>query len=142
MAELSKEQIAAEEKLMQGIPRFNIGAFVLPPIWGPAHGIWASIIFYPLWLVADNSFYAAWTERTPLAIGLAVGIFVVLVAITSAFSILGQPLAARRAAALGKTKQEYLKTQRIWAVVCVIIGIAALAAATYYNFEIRPFMKE
>ena len=72
MAELTKEQIACEEKFLEGIPRWNIGALFLPPIWGPAHGFWATILFYPLWLVADNLFYAAYSERTSLAIAFAV----------------------------------------------------------------------
>lgn len=142
VAELSDKQIAEEKKFLEGIPRFNIGAFFMPPIWGPAHGIWAAIIFYPLWLVADNSFYAAWTERTPLSIALAAIIFVVTVAITVAFSLIGQPLAAHRAAAKGKTKEEYLKTQRIWAVVSIAIGLVAIGFATYYNLVIRPTMGE
>ena len=68
MTELTDEQIAREEKFLEGIPRLNIGALFLPPIWGPAHGMWAAILFYPIWLFADNAFYAAWTERTPLAL--------------------------------------------------------------------------
>lgn len=142
MAELTDEQIAEEEKFLKGIPRFNIGAFFMPPIWGPAHGIWASIIFYPLWLIADNTFYAAFSQRTAMSIAVAIFVFVVTVALTVAFSIVGQPIAAHRAAAKGKTKEEYLKTQRIWAVVCVVIGLAAIAAATYYNLAIRPTMGE
>ena len=98
MAELTKEQIACEEKFLEGIPRWNIGALFLPPIWGPAHGFWATILFYPLWLVADNLFYAAYSERTPLAIAFAVIIGVVLFAVTLLFSRLSQPFAAHGAA--------------------------------------------
>ena len=142
MAELTDKQIAAEKKFLKGIPRFNIGAFLLPPIWGPAHGIWASIIFYPIWLVADNTFYAAWSQRTPLAIGIAAVVLVILVGLTVAFSLIGQPLAAHRAAANGKSKEEYLKTQRIWAIVCAVVGVAMIGLATYYNLVIRPTMGE
>ena len=42
MTELTDEQIAREEKFLEGIPRLNIGALFLPPIWGPAHGMWAA----------------------------------------------------------------------------------------------------
>lgn len=142
MAELTDEQIEQEQKFLKGIPRFNVGAFFMPPIWGPAHGIWASIIFYPLWLVADNAFYAAFTQQTPLAIVLAAIIFVLLAGLTTAFAIVGQPIAAHRAAGKGKSKEDYLKAQRIWAVACIGVGVIALAAATYYNLEIRPTMGE
>ena len=53
---------------MDGLPRVNLGALLMAPVWGPAHGIWASILFYPAWLVADNAFYAAASEPTPLTL--------------------------------------------------------------------------
>lgn len=140
MAELTDEQIKAEEKFMKGIPRFNVGAFFMPAIWGPAHGIWAAIVFYPLWLVADNTFYAAFSQRTALSIAIAAIVFVVMVGITVAFALIGQPIAAHRAASRGKTKEEYLASQRVWTVVCIVIGLIAIAAATYYNLVIRPTM--
>lgn len=137
-AELTDEQIAREEEFLKGIPRINVGALFLPPIWGPAHGMWLTILFYPLWLFADNMFYAAFTERTPLALVLAAVVFAILLAVTVAFGILGQPYAAHRAAEQGKGKEEYLKRERVWAVACVVAGLAMIAAATYYNLAIRP----
>ena len=56
---ITEEQYAAEERLLQGVPRVNIGALFMPPIWGAAHGMWATIIFYPLWIVADTCFVNA-----------------------------------------------------------------------------------
>lgn len=138
VAELTDEDIAREEEFLQGIPRVNIGALFLPPIWGPAHGLWASILFYPIWLLADNMFYAAWVEQTPLAIVLAVVVGALLIAGTVAFALIGQPIAAHRAAARGIEKSVYLRRQRIWAVVCVVVGLAMIALATYYNLVIRP----
>lgn len=123
---------------MQGVPPVNVAAFLLPPIWGPAHGIWASIAFYPLWIFADNMFYLAYSQRTPLAITLGLLVFVSLALITLIFARLSQPLALHRALDRGISKETYLKRQRIWMIVCIIIGVIALAAATYYNIVIRP----
>ncbi len=131
-------RLKEERKFLEGIPRFNIGAFFLPPVWGPIHGFWVSIIFYPLWLVADNCFVAAVATPTPLTVSLGVAVFVVLVALTVAFSIVSQPIAWHRAAQKGVTKEEYLRRQRMWAVVCVILGCIMLAAATYYNLVFNP----
>lgn len=136
--ELTDEQIAREEEFLSGIPLLNIGAFFLPPIWGPAHGMWATILFYPIWLFADNMFYAAYAERSLLAIVVAVVVGLVLAVLTLVFARLGQPFAAHRAASRGMDKEEYLKRERIWAVVCVVVGCIMLAAATYYNLAIRP----
>lgn len=138
VTELSDERIAHEQQFMGGIPRLNIGALFLPAIWGPAHGMWAAILFYPVWLFADNMIYAAFTERTPMAIILAVIVLVTLAALTVAFAVLGQPLAAHRAASRGVEKERYLRHQRIWGIVGVVVGCMMLAAATYYNLIIRP----
>ena len=138
MTELTDEQIAAEEKFLQGIPRWNIGALLLPPIWGPAHGFWVTILFYPLWLFADNSFYAAYAERSPLAIALAVVVGVVLVGVTVLFARLSQPYAAHRAVDRGVSKETYVRRERVWAVVCVVVGFAMIALATWYNLSVRP----
>lgn len=135
---LTDEQVAREKEFLKGLPRLNIAALFLPPVWGPAHGFWAAILFYPIWLFADNTFYAAWTERSPLAIVVAAVVFVSLTAGTVAFSLIGQPLAAHRAAARGTDRAVYMKHQRIWAIVSVIVGLGMIAAATYYNLVIRP----
>ena len=39
---------------LEGTPWLNIGALLMPPIWGPAKGIWVTILWYPLWVFADN----------------------------------------------------------------------------------------
>ena len=135
---LTDEQIAQEEEFLRGIPRINIGALFLPPIWGPAHGIWAAILYYPIWLFADNTFYAAVTQRTVPSIVFAVIVFATLLAVTVAFSLIGQPVAAHRAASKGVSKEDYLRRERIWTIVSVIVGVAMIAAATYYNLVIRP----
>lgn len=138
MAGLTDEQIAREEKFLEGVPRVNVGALFLPPIWGPAHGIWVTILFYPLWLVADNVLYGAYSNPSALSIALAVAVFVALLAATVAFSLISQPFAAHRAAERGIGRAEYLKRERIWAIACVVAGCAMIAAATYYNLAIRP----
>lgn len=135
---ITEEQYAAEAKLLEGVPRLNIAALTIPPIWGPANGIWATIIFYPLWIIADTCFVNAFVYQTPLAIALAIAVLVLLTAGTIAFAIVSQPFALHRALENGKTKEEYLKRQCVWAVVGIIIGVIALAGATYYNLAVNP----
>lgn len=134
---LTDEQIAHDKRFMEGIPRINIGALFLPPIWGPAHGIWVTILYYPIWLFADNTFYAAYSQQTPFSIIAAIVVFFSLAAVTIAFALIGQPYAARRAAARGVDKKTYLRRQRVWAIVSMIVGCVMLILATYYNIVIR-----
>ena len=141
MAELTDEQIAQEEKFLKGLPRVNIGALVMPGIWGPAHGFWACILFYPLMIFIDYVVYGAYIKPEAWTIALAVFGVVIYVAVSVVFSIVSQPFAAHRAEAKGVSREQYLKRERIWAVVCVIILIIALAWATYYNLEIRTVLK-
>jgi len=141
MAELTDEQIAQEEKFLEGLPRVNIGALVMPGIWGPAHGFWACILFYPLMIFIDYVVYGAYIKPEAWTIALAVIGVALYIAASVVFSIVSQPFAAHRAEAKGISRERYLKRERIWAVVCVIILIIALAWATYYNLEIRTVLK-
>ena len=137
MAELTDEQIAEEDRFLEGLPRMNWGAFFMPGIWGPAHGFWVCILFYPLWLFIDNMLYTAYSDPTPLSIGMAILCSILLAALTVAFAIVSQPFAAHRAEDKGMTREQYLKRERIWTVVSIVLAIAALAWATYYNLNVR-----
>ncbi len=136
--ELTDEQIRAESAFLEGVPRLNIAAFLMPPIWGPVHGIWVTILYYPLWLLADTCFVNAVVTQTPLAIVLAIVVALILLLMTTAFAIISQPFALHRAVESGVSKESYLHRQRIWAVAMTIVALIALGAATYYNLCINP----
>ena len=142
MSQLTDEQIRSEEQFMKGLPRFNVAAFLLPPIWGPAHGFWTTILYYPIWLFVDNLFYATFEDPQPLSIVFSLLALVILVGITVAFAIVSQPIAAHRAEDKGVSRQAYLKRQKMWAIGCAIGAVVMLALATYYNLGIRPFLVE
>ena len=42
-AELTDEQIAQEQEFLRGLPRVNLGALLLPPVWGAGHGMMPTI---------------------------------------------------------------------------------------------------
>ncbi|NHM15990.1 viscotoxin-A3 [Eggerthellaceae bacterium zg-887] len=138
MAELTDEQIAREEEFLKGLPRVNLGALFMPPVWGAAHGFWVTLLFYPVWLLADNCFFAAYCNPSVLSIGVAVLVFVSLLVVTVVFAIVSQPIAAHRAENAGVSRERYLKRQRAWAVACIVAGLVMIAAATYYNLAFRP----
>ena len=127
MTELTDEQIAEEEAFLAGLPKINWGAFFMPGIWGPAHGFWVSILFYPLWIFIDYLIYGAYSNPQPWTIAFAVLSSIALLVITYFFAKVSQPFAAHRAADRGISREQYLRRERIWAVVCVLIAIAALA---------------
>lgn len=122
---------------MDGLPRFNAGAFFMPPIWGPAHGFWATILFYPAWLVADNVLYATYLDPSVVNVALSVTVVLLLLGVTVAFALVSQPIAAHRAEDRGVSRETYLKRQRIWAVVSVVLALVVVALATCYNLTIR-----
>ena len=135
---LSNEEIEAEDRFMEGIPRFNIAAFFMPFIWGPAHGFWITILYYPILLLADDMLYEAYTQQTVLSLVLAVVLVIILFVVSLLFAILSQPYAAHRFVDRGHTKEMYLKRQKVWAGVSVVVFVAMIVAATYYNLAIRP----
>lgn len=135
--DIERESFLIAEYLT-GMPRVSIGALVMPPIWGPAQGIWATILWYPLWVFADNCLFAWWSTGSTLATVTGVLSLVILIGITVAFAVLSTPYSALRAIQKGKTKEEYQRSERIWAIVSILLGIAFIAFATFYNLTIRP----
>lgn len=138
--ELTDEQIAEEEKFLAGLPWMNLGAFFMPGVWGPAHGFWACILFYPLYLLADNLLYGVYTQGEAWQIVLAIAAIIVLLALHIGFARVSGPLSAHRAQGKGVSRETYVKRERIWMVVSIVIAVAFLAWGTYYNLSIRPYL--
>ena len=123
---------------LDGLPPINIGALLMPAIWGPAHGIWITILYYPIWLLCDNLFYGVYQNPQPLTVVFAVLAALILAGATIVFARVSQIYALRRNLERGKTKEQYRKRQIAWAIAMAIVAVIMLAAATYYNLVIRP----
>ncbi len=135
-----KQEKAYREELMKGLLPINLGALFMPPIWGPANGIWITILYYPLWLFADNLFYEAFTNPTTLSVVFSIVVAILLAVVTIVFARVSQGYACERAINMGKTKEWYIKRQRVWAVTMGILAVVMIALATFYNLAIRPGM--
>lgn len=140
MKKEDKQEKTYREELMKGLMPINLGALFMPPIWGPANGIWITILYYPLWLFADNLFYEAFTNPTALSVIFSIVVALVLAVVTIVFARVSQGCACERAISLGKTKEWYIKRQRVWAIAMGILAAVMIGAATYYNLVIRPGM--
>lgn len=125
-------------QITQGLLPINLAALFMPPIWGPANGIWITILYYPLWLFADNLFYSAYSNPSPLPIILSIIVAVVLAVVTIFFARISQGYACARALNMGKTKEEYIKKQKVWAVAMGLLALVMIVLATIYNLTIRP----
>lgn len=79
------QETPIEEISLEGLPPLNLGALFMPPIWGPAHGIWITILYYPAWLLIDNLFYGVYENPQPLTITLAVIAGLILAGVTIVF---------------------------------------------------------
>jgi len=137
--DLTDEQIAFEQKLMEGVAPISVGAFLLPMIWGPAHGIWITILYYPAWLFVDNLIYGAVHMPNVMSISMSVIVCILMVGISLVFARVANAQALHRTIEHGKTKESYIKAEKIWAVVAIVVAIAVICIATYYNLEIRPY---
>ena len=72
--------------------------------------------------------------------GLSIVAALVLAFVTVVFARAGQGYACQRALSMGKTKEQYLRSQKKWAVAMVLLVVVMIVAATYYNLVIRPTM--
>lgn len=117
------------------LPRFNPGAFLLPMIWGPAHGQWVGALFLPIWLFADSAIASA--VRMGGAMYLAAA---VVAAGTLGFQVFfarhANGVAFRRV--MGRmSAEEYVRRERVWAIACAPVAAALLAWAIWFDFVRR-----
>lgn len=119
------------------LPAVNLGALFMPALWGPAHGQWFMILFYPIWLLLDNLIYGAVHGTIP--VWLAVVSSLAVAAFTVYYAVRANAYGYVRVAA-EKTPEQYVAGERKWSVLFVLVGIAFLVFATWYNVAIRPTM--
>ena len=116
------------------LPRFNWGAFFMPPIWGIAHGLWAGAFFVPLWAFVDSAIRA--TLDRPLGWRVvAWATLVGTVAFQYEYARKANRIAWRRASE-SMSLEEYVRRERGWALamgallmVFVVWGYAFLTRA-------------
>ncbi len=117
------------------LPKINIGALFATPVWGPAHGHWITVLLYPLWVFVDDTILAAVKNG-----GVAIVLAAIVTAGTIAFCIFFSRTAGEKSYLRVADKvpiQTYLKREKIWAVVSVLISITVVCIATWYNLAIN-----
>lgn len=121
------------------LPRFNLAAFLIPPIWGPAHGQWVGAFFLPIWLFADSAIVAAVRYGGALWIPAALVIAGTL-AFEYFFARRGNGVAFRRV--MHKmTAEEFAARQRTWAFVAIPITVALIGWGLYFDLVLGPAIK-
>lgn len=136
---LHGQMLLAADEPVPVLPRFNLAAFLIPPIWGPANGQWVGALFLPIWLFADSAIVSAvlrggwmWIAAVVVACGtLGFQYF---------FARHANGVAFRRL--IGRVSvDEYLRRQRLWAVAAVPAATLLLGWAVYYDLVLRPALK-
>lgn len=118
-------------------PKVNVGALFMPALWGPLHGQVFTVLFYPIWLFMDNVIYTCVHGATVATVLLTVVAGLALAAFTVAYAMRADEMGYLRVAA-EKTPEEYLRGERKWTVMLVLIAVAFLVFASWYNLAIRP----
>ena len=125
-----------EDEAVPELPRFNLAAFLIPPIWGPAHGQWAGAVFLPIWLFMDSIIASA--GRGGMVTRVAATVVVVS---TLAFGVFfarhANGLAYRRVCER-MSVDEYVRGQRVWTVVSIPAAAAIIGWALWFHlvFEV------
>lgn len=114
------------------LPRFNLAAFLIPPIWGPAHGQWAGAIFLPLWLFLDNTVRAAVQHPSGFTVPPAVVASAATIAAMLWFGKRGNGLAWRRVSDR-RSPAEYARRERVWTALSIPLFLLLAGLAVYYD---------
>lgn len=113
------------------LPGFNIAAFLMPPVWGPAHGQWAGAVFFPMWLFVDSIIASAVGGGGGALLGAAVVVMVTLSA-QAWFAKRANGLAWRRVSSTTGVAR-YTRSQVPWAVASIPVLTFVVLWATYYR---------
>jgi hypothetical protein len=117
------------------LPRFNVAAFLVPFIWGPAHGQWAGLFFLPIWLFVDNTIRSArevggvlvWASALVVAATLAFQFY---------FALRANGLAYRRVCDQ-LSVEAFVRRERFWAVGGIVAFLLAAAWVVAYESLLR-----
>lgn len=127
--------VLAEGEPVPALPRFNLAAFLIPPVWGPAHGQWAGAIFLPLWVFADSTFRTAGEGAATAVAAVVVGTGTL--AAMAWFGKRANGLAWRRRWDQ-VTVARFARVQRRWALAAVPAAAALLSLALYFDLVVLP----
>ena len=132
--------VLAWDEPVPTLPRFNLAALLIPPVWGPAHGMWVGAIFLPIWLFADSVIVSA--ARLG-GVGQWIGAAIVLLA-TLGFEY----FFARRANGVAfrrvmhkMTAEEFARRQRTWGYVAIPAAAVLIGWAVYFDLVLGPALK-
>lgn len=127
--------LVGKDEPLPRLPRMNWGALFMPALWGPAHGQWYMILFYPIWLLLDNLIYGAVHGTFPVFVAVVASLAVA--AFTVYYALRANSFGYLRAAEK-KTPEQYAASERKWSVLFVLIGVAFIVFASWYNIAVRP----
>lgn len=112
--------------------RFNLAAFLIPPLWGPLHGQWAGAVFLPMWLFADSIVGSAMGGGAGMVAGAAF-VLIMTLAAQAWFASHANGL-AWRAASTTVGPQAFVARQKAWAIAAVPTSALLLGWAVWYRF--------
>jgi hypothetical protein len=128
--------VLVDDDPLPNLPPFNWAAFLMPFIWGPAHGQWVGAIFLPIWLFVDSILASARSGGAASMLGAAVvagGTF----AFEWFFAKRANGLAFRRVIG-SQTAEEFARRQRVWAIAAVPAALLMLAWAAWFRVAAVP----
>jgi len=139
------EAVAGRLLLVEGepvpvLPRFNLAAFLIPPVWGPAHGMWVGAIFLPIWLFADSVIVSA--ARLG-GVGQWIGAALVVsgtLAFEYFFARRANGVAFRRVMSTVPI-DEFVRRQRVWGFVAIPAAVLLIGWGVYFDLILGPALK-
>lgn len=118
------------------LPRFNLAAFLIPFIWGPAHEQWVGAAFLPIWLFLDTIVGTASKGGVP---GTVAAVFVVVA--TFGF----QAFFAKRANGVSYRQviahtsvAEFARKERIWAIASIPAAALLIGWIVWFHVVVAP----
>ena len=138
-------ELDADGKPPFQLPQFNWGAALMPPVWGPIHGVYLLVIFLPVIVFANRSLQNLFELLGDASIFMQAFVILVTLGIVSAtaysmffFGKRGWGI-AWRSAEISKTPgvteealQQFFKRERLWTALSAILFVGFVILATLF----------
>lgn len=128
---ISGHVLLIDDERPPALPAINWAAFLVPMVWGPAHGLWVGAIFLPIWLFADSIIGSSMGGGAGSPLG---GVFV------TGVTLAGQWWFARRANGLAWRRvadridpAAFVAKQRAWLAFMVPLAVLLYGWGVYYR---------
>lgn len=112
------------------IPRFNLGAFLMPPLWGALHGQYFALLLLLVWFFVNNMVRLSLNNEMSWAV--TVGVIIATLAFHAYYAMTVNTFAYIRVAS-ERSPEEFIQDEKRFAIVCAVVAVIVVGLLAFFD---------